>query len=127
MAIWDKWPFPCVIKKLKKVINYGLYDNIITSGCKAIGDGRYSGYHEAISTPNTHDEKIVSRFKACALKFHKKINSHGKTFDYLSGRFRHSVDRFKNCFGTDATIYQYQIENDKQIFDVLIPSSLQQD
>jgi hypothetical protein len=54
------------------------------------------------------------------LKRHERFNGLTKAFDCLSGRFRHSVDRFGNCFETVCVICQYQIEMDCPLFEVLI-------
>jgi hypothetical protein len=66
----------------------------------------------------------VSRFKSRGLKRHERFNGYTKAFDCLSGRFQHSTDRFANCFEAVCVIYQYQIENGYDLFDILIEDML---
>ena len=92
----------------------------MATGKKGSGDGGYHGHPNELSTPNSHDSKEVNTFKGRALKRQEKFNGKTKNFDSLSGRFRHSVDRFKNCFEAVCVICQYQIENGSPLYDVLI-------
>ena len=101
-------------------VNKGLKAKLMATGKKGIGDGGYHGHPNELSTPNSHDSKEVKTFKGRALKRQEKFNGKTKNFDSLSGRFRHSVDRFKNCFEAVCVICQYQIENGSPLYDVLI-------
>ena len=67
-----------------------------------------------------HDCRGVNKFKSSALKRHETFNNLTKRFDCLSGRFRHSPDRFKTCFESVCVICQYQIENGSELFDILV-------
>jgi hypothetical protein len=60
-----------------------------------------------------------------ALKRHETFNGLTKFFDCLSGRFRHSVDRFKNCFEAVCVICQYQVELGNPLYDILIPDLIE--
>jgi hypothetical protein len=89
----------------------GLKAKLEASGKKGIGDGGYRGHPGELSTPNSHDPNEANKFKSRALKRHEKFNGLTNIFDCLSGRFRPSVDHFKNCFEEVWVICQYQMEN----------------
>ncbi len=118
--VWMNGPFKAGLNDITIFTNKGLKEKLRANGKKAIGDGGYSGHSQQISTPNSRDSKQVKKFKSRALKRQEKFNGMTKNFDCLSGRFRHSVDRFKNCFEAVCVICQYQIENDRPLYDVLI-------
>ena len=98
----------------------GLRRKLRILGKKAIGDAGYRGHQEFVMTPNGHDIHNVHKFKSRALKRHETFNGMTKEFDCLSGRFRHSVSRFKACFEAVCVLCQYSIENDRLLFDILI-------
>lgn len=98
----------------------GLKAKLRAMGKKGIGDNGYTGHHEQVSTPNSHDSKEVALFKSRALKRHEKFNGLIKNFGCFQGRFHHNRARFKIAFEAVCVICQYQIESDKYLFDVLI-------
>jgi hypothetical protein len=105
---------------LQVFLQEGLEAKLKATGKKGIGDGGYRGHPGEMSTPNSHDSKEANKFKSRALKRHEKFNGLTKIFDCLSGHFRHSVDRFKNCFEAVCVICQYQMENGSPLYDILI-------
>jgi hypothetical protein len=122
--VWMNGPYKAGSNDVSTFTKKGLKKKLRNTGKKAIGDGGYSGHPKQISTPNSHDSKAVFKFKSRALKRHEKFNGLTKNFDCLSGRFRHSVDRFKNCFEAVCVIAQYQIENNRPLYDVLIDDGI---
>jgi hypothetical protein len=102
----------------------GLKKKLIATRKKGIGDGGYGGHPCELSTPNSHDFKEAKKFKSCALKRHEKFNRPTRHFDCLSGCFRHSVDRFKNCFEAVCVVCQHQMENGSLLYDILIEDML---
>jgi hypothetical protein len=62
----------------------------------------------------------VKNFKSRALLRHETFNGYMKKFDALSGRFRHSVERFENCFEAVCVVCQYQIEIESPLFDIIV-------
>jgi hypothetical protein len=61
----------------------------------------------------------VRLFNSQALKRHKTFNGLMKNFDSLSGRFRHSIPRFENCFEA-IVICQYQTEIETPSVDIIV-------
>lgn len=122
--VWMNGPFRAGLNDVTIFTKKGLKAKLQACGKKAIGDGGYSGHTQQMSTPNSHDSKQVFKFKSRALKRHEKFNGMLKTFDCLSGRFRHGVDRFKNCFEAVCVIAQYQMENNRPLYDVLIDDGI---
>jgi hypothetical protein len=122
--VWMNGPFKAGSNDVSIFKKKGLKAKLMATGKKAIGDGGYSGHSHEISTPNSHDSKAVFKFKSRALKRHEKFNGLTKNFDCLDGRFRHCVDRFKNCFEAVCVIAQYQIENNRPLYDVLIDDGI---
>ena len=118
--VWMNGPFPAGSNDVSIFTSKGLKDKLIQAGKKAIGDGGYHGHHKAISTPNSFDMKIVKKLKGRALKRHETFNNLLKNFKCLDGRFRHSQKRFADCCEAVCVICQYQIENNRSLFDVLI-------
>jgi hypothetical protein len=96
--IWMNGPFPAGKNDITIFANEGLKEKLRSTNKMAIGDGGYVGHPKEISSTNAHDSKEVKRFKSRALKCHERFNGYTKAFDCLSGRFRHSTDRFANCF-----------------------------
>jgi hypothetical protein len=95
---WMNGPFKAGLNNITIFTNKGLKQKLWATGKKVIGDGGYSGHSRQISIPNSHDSKQLKKFKSRALKRQEKFNGMTKNSDCLSGRFRHSVDQFKNCF-----------------------------
>jgi hypothetical protein len=122
--VWMNGPFKAGRNDVLIFKEEGLKAKLRRCGKRAIGDGGYSGHPREISTPNSHDSKAVFKFKSRALKRHEKFNGMTKNFDCLSGKFRHSVDRFKNCFEAVCVIAQYQLENNRPLYDVLIDDGI---
>jgi hypothetical protein len=118
--VWMKGPTKAGGNDLQVFLQEGLEAKLKATGKKGIGDGGYRGHPGEMSTPNSHDSKEANKFKSRALKRHEKFNGLTKNFDCLSGRFRHSVDRFKNCFEAVCVICQYQMENGSPLYDILI-------
>jgi hypothetical protein len=115
-----KGPYAAGANDLKVFITKGLEQQLLADGIKAIGDGGYHGHQKSISAPNPHDSAGVRLFKSRALKRHETFNGLMKNFDSLSGRFRHSVARFENCFEAVCVICQYQIEIELPLFDIIV-------
>ncbi len=122
--VWMNGPFRAGLNDVTVFTNKGLKAKLRACGKKGIGDGGYSGHPKEMSTPNSHDSKQVFKFKSRALKRHEKFNGMCKNFDCLDGRFRHSVDRFKNCFEAVCVICQYHMENNRPLYAVLIDDGI---
>jgi hypothetical protein len=118
--VWMNGPFKAGHNDVTIFTEKGLKKKLRATGKKAIVDGGYSGHTQQISTPNRNDSKQVQKFKGRALKRQEKFNGMTKNFYCLSGRFRHSAERFENCFEAVCVICQYQIENNRPLYDVLI-------
>jgi hypothetical protein len=113
-------PFKAGTNDVKIFKQKGLKQKLRETGKKGIGDGGYGGHTAQLSHLNSHDSKEVKTFKGRALKRHERFNGYTKVFDCLSGRFRHSVDRFANCFEAVCVICQYQMENGNDLYDIHI-------
>ena len=100
--------------------NKGLKAKLLAIGKKGIGECGYFGHQCVIACPNPHDDAKVAKFKSRALKQRNTFNGQTKLFDCLSGRFRHSIDCFKNCFEAVCVICQYQIEIVDPLFDIIV-------
>jgi len=61
---------------------------VLATGQRGIADGGYIG-SSTLSTPNSHDNAKVRKFKSRALKQHEKVNSMFKIFKCLGDRHRH--------------------------------------
>jgi DDE superfamily endonuclease len=125
--VWMNGPYPAGSNDISVFCKKGLQRKLQDLQKKAIGDAGYSGHPETISAPNTMDSNGVKLFKSRALKRHETFNGHTKVFDCLNGRFRHSVDRFANCFEAVCVLCQYQIEADKPLFNILVEAVLEED
>jgi hypothetical protein len=96
--VWMNGPFMAGGNDKSVLTKKGLKKKLKAIKKKGIGDAGYFGQQGVIACPNPHNDKKVAKFKSRALKRHETFNGRTKLFDCLSGRFRHSVDRFKNCF-----------------------------
>lgn len=119
--IWMNGPFEAGNNDMSVFLERGLKAKLEESNIKAIGDSGYTGYPNLISFPNSEDSEKVKKFKSQALKRHEKFNGMIKTFDCISGHFRHSEKQFKNCFKAVCVICQYLLEMDQPLYDILIP------
>jgi hypothetical protein len=118
--VWMNGPFMAGGNDKSVLTKKGLKEKLEAIEKKGIGDAGYCGHQGVIVCPNPHDDKKVAKFKSRALKRHETFNGQTKLFDCLSGRFRHSVDRFKNCFDAVCVLCQYQIEIDDPMFDIIV-------
>ncbi len=123
--VWMNGPFPAGEADNKTFKVRGLKAKLEATNKRGIADGGYPGHPKVLSTPNKHDSKAVKKFKSRALKRHEKFNGMTKNFDCLSGRFRHSVDRFTHCFEAVCVICQYQLENGDPLYDIMIEELFQ--
>jgi len=118
--VWMNGPYPAGDSDLRIFKRKGLKEKLTEANKRGIADSGYPGYPTLLSTPNSHDSKEVKRFKSRALKRHENFNGMTKTFDCLSGRFRHGSKRFATCFEAVCVVCQYQLENGHPLYDVLI-------
>jgi hypothetical protein len=125
--VWMKGPFKAGLNDIKIFTTKGLKAKLRATGKMAIGDGGYSGHPYQVSTPNSYESQQCKKFKSRALKRHERFNGLTKAFGCLSGRFRHSVDRFKNCFEAVCVICQYQVETDTPLYDILIEELMEKE
>jgi hypothetical protein len=74
-----------------------LKEKLTETGMRAIGDNRYRGEPNLVSTPNNaHDSKPVRRFKSRARLRHETCNGMTKVFEIIqAGHFRLSETKFK--------------------------------
>ena len=98
----------------------GLKAKLRDSNKMGIADGGYSGHSAQLSTPNGHDSKVVKTFKGRALKRHEKFNGLIKAFDSMSGRFRHSVEKFAMSFEAICALCQFQVECNAPLHEMLL-------
>jgi hypothetical protein len=106
----------------------GLKALLQQTGKRAIGDGGYQGHDDQVSTPNSIDSRPVRKFKSRALKRHEKLNGYTKRYDCLSGRFRHSPEKFCLCFEAVCVIVQYQLDvGQDYLFDIFLEDVLKED
>jgi hypothetical protein len=119
-VVWLNGPFPAGSNDIKVFSQCGLEEKLRQIEKKAIGDKGYVGHPTTVSTYNNHDCRAVKGFKSRALKRHETFNGLTKQFHCISGRFRHSPDRFKTCFEAICVICQYKIENGSNLFDILV-------
>ena len=118
--VWMNRPHPAGESDLQVFIRHGLRRKLKRLKKRSIGDGGYPGHSRYVSTPNNMDSKEVKKFKSRALKRHENFNGMTKTFECLSGRFHHSLDRFKTCFEAVCVVCQYQLELGNPLYDILI-------
>lgn len=118
--VWMNGPFPAGESDNRVFIRYGLRKKLKQLKKRGIADGGYPGHPLYLSTPNHLDSKDVKKFKSRALKRHETFNGMTKNFDCLSGRFRHSIDRFATCFEAVCVICQYQLELGDPLYNILI-------
>jgi len=120
--IWMNGPFRAGETDQVTFRNRGLREKLREMGKKAIADG---GYHaqedfDVLALPNVLDADLVKKFKRRALRRHEKFNGMVKAFNCLSGRFRHPIYRFANCFEAVCVICQYQLEHGSPLFNILV-------
>ena len=97
----------------------GLGRKLKKLGKKGIADGGYPGYPSLLSLPNnSHDEPEVRKFKSRARLRHESFNRMLKTFECLSGTFRHGKARLQTCFEACAVITQYKMERGCPLYDI---------
>jgi hypothetical protein len=126
--IWMNGPFRAGTNDLNKFRSPGgLRDKLEQLGKKCISDQAYRGERELCSFYNSEDSKSVAMFKSRALLRQETIHGTFKTFNILSGMFRHSEDQFGYAVEAVAVVTQYKLENELPLFDILIPAVLQAD
>jgi hypothetical protein len=118
--LWMSGPHPAGTNDITIFKTKGLMQELERRNQKAIGDKGYNGAPKYCTTPNAHENEGVKLFKSRALKRHENFNSLIKQFNILSGRFRHSIDRFELAFEAVCVLCQYRIENETHLYDILI-------
>ena len=122
--VWMNGPFKAG-KNDKFIFKHkGLKDRLHQLGKKAIGDSGYVGYRQHCSTPNPSDSATVKKFKSRALLRQESFNGMTKVFESLSGRFRHSVEKFPIVFEAVCVICQYKTEFEQPLYDILVEDVL---
>jgi hypothetical protein len=102
----------------------GLKAKLEATGKRGIADGGHPGHPELL---RQHTKQwSVKRFKSRGLKQHEKFNGLTKNFNCASGRCRHSVERFSQCFGAVCVTCQHQLETGNSLCDVLIDGTTEE-
>jgi hypothetical protein len=124
--VWLNGPFMAG-KNDVQIFKRDLKQKLRSTGKMTIGDCGYIGHPYQCSTPNNHNSSKLTKFKSHALKRHERFNGLIKAFDCLSGRFRHSIDRFIICFEAVCVICQYEVEMDSPLYEVIIEELMEDD
>jgi hypothetical protein len=85
--VWMNGPFPAGRSDRTIFAQDRLKAKLLDSQKKAIGDRGYTGHQEALSMPNNHNGRSVTKFKSRALKQHEKFNGRITSFGALAGPF----------------------------------------
>lgn len=116
--VWMKGPFKAGKPDINVFREKGLKDKIPV-GKRAIADKGYRGEIGKTSTPNTHDQKDLAKFKSRARARHESFNGRRiKNCACLDVRFRHGVKKHQTVFEAVCVIVQYQLENGSPLFEV---------
>jgi DDE superfamily endonuclease len=116
--LWMNGPFPASVHDVT-VFRRDLKARVPRGG-KLIGDKGYIGERNIISTPRSRNPQHLRNFKSRARARHERFNGMVKTFDCISGQFRHGIRCHKIVFEAVCVVCQYQIELVSPLFDVLI-------
>lgn len=122
-CVWIKGPYPAAkhdITIFRKHLKGKLLASRNSSGVDymAIGDRGYRGEADLITTPNSHDTEEVRDFKGRAASRQETFNSRIKNFDCMDEKFRHGIEKHKECFYACGVIVQLQLENGFPLFSV---------
>jgi hypothetical protein len=134
LAVWDSkllWVHgptkPGVVNDLGVFLGDGLEKSLrmkmddeglnIGRSIRGIADEGYRGEAEYLSTRNQFDSKEIAWFKSRALACHETFNSKLKTFQILSGTFRHSHDQHQTVFEAVCAVTVYKMEVGAGLFD----------
>lgn len=117
--VWVHGPFKAGQNDIT-IFRKALKARLLQLGRKAIGDRGYRGEPSVISFPNATDSTAVAMFKSRALCRHETFNGMTKTFDCLSGRFRHNEEKFRDAFEGVCTLCQYKLQHEVPLYDVLV-------
>jgi len=103
---------------VKIFTTHGLAWLLTTHKKMAIADNGYRGYPTICSTPNSHDDEDVARFKSRARCRQEALNGKLKHFECLSGRFRHSKQQLQACFEACAVVVQFKMDGGQPLYEV---------
>jgi len=117
---WMNGPFKSWDSDRKNFRNKGLRDKLLAIKKRGIADGGYTGHPKELSTPNSHDSKIVRMFKSRALKRHEKFNNKIKVYKAIKERFRHAEDGFAVCFEAICVLCQHDMENGAPLYNIYV-------
>ena len=116
--IWINGPFPAGNTDLQIFRDNGNgLKYMIPIGKKMIADRGYCGEPD-LSTPNTLDGEDLKLFKRRARARHENLNRRLKEYRILSERFRHDLGKHKMVFEAVCVVVQYDIENERPLFQV---------
>jgi hypothetical protein len=124
--IWINGPFKASVHdKTIYSMPGGLYEKLLGSGLRVIGDSGYGGYEDTVSRLNRWDTAEVGKFKTRARMRQEAVNAKIKTLRCVdSARFCHKGNhtdgqsKFKICFEAAVVVTQYKMEISEPLFDI---------
>ena len=115
--VWTNGPFPAGRFADLTIFRLGLKQKLERAGERAEADLGYRGEAETIDLPDEGCFVCPQRqrkLKSLARSRHETVNGMLKTFGCLSQRYRHNLQKHKQCFEAVAVITQLGIENGKE-------------
>jgi hypothetical protein len=116
--VWINGPFPASQSDNKMFNKPGGLKEMIPDGKRAIGDGNYTNNFPKLSTRNICDTAEVYKLKSKALARHETFNGRIKSYNILDHRFRHGLQKHKDCFTAVCVLVQYDMDNGHPLFEV---------
>lgn len=115
-CVWVAGPYPAGtpdITIFRKRLKDKILEDRVRSGVKhrCLGDRGYRGERDVLSIPSSQDTPEVRDFKGRALSRHETFNGRLKFFDSLDEKFRHGIEKHRDCFYACAVIVQLQLDN----------------
>ena len=122
-CVWIAGPYPAGKPDIS-IFRHGLKQKMLdaraASGVKhrGLGDRGYRGEADLLSVPSSRDTEEVRDFKGRAMSRQETFNTRLKFFDSLDERFRHGIDKHRDCFYASSVIVQLQLDNGFPLFQV---------
>ena len=97
--------------------------DLVPLGCRIVADKGFTGKtlreKRIFAVENTLDPDHVKKFKGKAKARQEQLNSRLKVYKCLQGRFRHGVEKHKQCFAACLVLEQYAIEDTSPVGEPL--------
>jgi DDE superfamily endonuclease len=116
-VVWIDGPHPASTHDVTIFRRQGGLGDQVKEGTRGIGDSAFSGEPEKIAISHPGERDDVAKMKARLKARHETFNARIKSFNILSGQFRHDIVHHGMAFEAVCVLVQYDMQNGNPLME----------